>query len=78
MGCCVTVITTDSVLLDKPYKAALLKEDVEQELKDLEYLGCQQVVWLEKGLPYKQTGGYVAAFVCESEVHGAGVILQGS
>ena len=64
-----TVITTESVLLDKRRNPGRLKEDVEQELK--EYLGCQRVVWLEKGLPYDQTGGHVdnlAAFVSESEV----------
>ena len=62
-------ITTESVLLDKCRNPGRLKEDVEQELKD--YLGCEQVVWLEKGLPYDQTGGHVdnvAAFVSESEV----------
>ena len=66
---CGTVITTESVLLDKRRNAGWLKEDVEQELK--EHLGCQRVIWLEKGLPYDQTGGHVdnlAAFVRESEV----------
>ena len=64
-----TVITTESVLLDKRRNPGRLKEDVEQELK--EYLGCQQVIWLEKGLPYDDTGGHVdnlVAFVRESEV----------
>ena len=44
---------------------------MEQELK--EYLSCQWVIWLEEGLPYKQTGGHVTAIVCESEVLGAGM-----
>ena len=64
-----TVITTESVLLDKRRNPGRLKEDVEQELK--EYLGCQEVIWLEKGLPYDDTGGHVdnvTAFVHESEV----------
>ena len=64
-----TVITTESVLLDKHRNPGQLKEDIEQELKD--YLGCERVVWLEKGLPYDNTGGHVdnlAAFVSESEV----------
>ena len=62
-------ITTESVLLDKRRNPGRLKEDVEQELK--EHLGCERVVWLEKGLPYDDTGGHVdnlAAFVSESEV----------
>ena len=66
---CGTVITTESVLLDKRRNAGRLKGDVEQELK--EYLGCERVIWLEEGLPYDQTGGHVdnlAAFVSESEV----------
>ena len=71
MGWYVTVITTEPVLLDRCCNAGSLMEDIEQELK--EYLCCQWVIWLEKGLPNDQTGGHVAAFVCESEVHGAGV-----
>ena len=64
-----TVITTESVLLDKRRNPGWLKEDVEEELKD--YLGCERVVWLEKGLPYDNTAGHVdnmATFVSESEV----------
>ena len=70
-GWCITVITTKSVLLDKFCNAGSLTEDIEQELK--EYLSCQRVIWLKKALPDDQTGGHVAAFVCESEVHGAGM-----
>ena len=63
-----TVIATKSVLCDYKRNPGWLVEDIEDSLKFA--LGCEKVIWLEKGLPHDTTGGHadnLVSFVSPTE-----------
>lgn len=64
-----TLIVTESCLLSKGRNANLIKEQIEQILKD--YLGVSHIIWLQHGIYHDETNEHVdnmCAFVRPGEV----------
>ena len=64
-----TVMVTESCLLSKGRNPSLSKAEIEQKLRD--YLGCEKILWLPRGIYNDETNEHVdnvCAFIAPGEV----------
>jgi len=69
------VLTTEQCLLNKNRNPKLMKQEIEDKLK--ENLGCEQVIWLKQGIEGDDTDGHIDDF-CRFAPDGVALLAQES